>query len=123
MKTTLKVSDIININAPCMLKNWITNYFWDKKPVRDSYFKSKHYYVYELNCNGIDKDIKCSEIELLINNWVEKAKKDCKFIYLHEKEISVYPKINNFKDFCKEYDLPFKTISEMQRFVNYNFSF
>jgi hypothetical protein len=58
MKTKLKLSDIININAPCMLKNWITNYFWDKKTVRDSYFKSKNYYVYGLNCNGIDKVVR-----------------------------------------------------------------
>ena len=120
MKTQLKISDVINVNAPCMLKNWITNYFWDKKPIQDSYFESKDYYVYKIFESGIEADLTYKQREDLIDKWVQKAKVNCKFIYLSEKQCDY--SIKSFKDFCKEYSLPFKTIADMQNFISSNFN-
>ena len=114
----LIISEVINTNISCVFKNAICFYFWDGKECNDTIKSAINRYSFDICCF---KDINNIQIKELFNKWIDKSKKDCSFIYLDDIKASVIPKLKNFKDFCDEYHLPFKNVSDMQNFIIQNF--
>ena len=114
----LTTSEVINKNISCIFKNAICFYFWAGKECNTTIHSALNRYSSDICCF---KDINNIQIKQLFNKWIDKSKKDCSFIYLDDINRSVTPKLKNFKDFCSEYQLPFKNFSEMQNFIIQNF--
>ena len=115
IKAMIKTSEVIKVNMPCILKNAICFYFWEHKPIDNSIEKAIKRYSTQMF--GIEKDISNKDIRLLFYKYIDKAKNDCYFIVNYEIKRSVSPKINNFKDFAANEEIPFKNISELQNFI------
>ena len=111
----LKISNVINVNIACILKNAICFYYWDGKQIEYSIENAIRRYCEQMP--GIEKDISNKDIRALFNRYIEKAKKDCYFIVKNEIDMSISPKIKNFKDFVTNEQIPFKNIAEMQNFI------
>lgn len=115
------ISDVIKVNASAVLNNAICFYFWENREVETTLKKYEQRIKEDYTIMGINFDMSLSASIELFKSYISKAKKDCSFIYKDQKDNSVSPKINSFKDYCKENGLPFKHMADMQYFIDCNF--
>lgn len=118
---TLKISTIIKVNSSTVLRNALFNYFVsgiDCKTSLNNYLERIKEYQSAI---GIENDINPEACKNLFLSYIERSKKDCRFIYLEDKKRAVSPQIRNFKDFAAENEMPFENIRQMQIFINNNF--
>ena len=113
---SLDISTVIHVNIYTVFRNALTNYFWDGKECTKTIKQACERYA---TGEYLNKDLNRLQVISLFNDYISEVRQNAKKIYLSEKERSL--KGYSFKDFCKEYDLPFKRVADMQKFVNDNF--
>ena len=114
----MKKSFVLEHNKEIMVLNWIKNYCWNSKLIKDSLIASVHYYA---TMEDVEKDIITQEIKQFIVNYANELKKDVKTLEKWIEKTKFTWDCKTFTQLMNENELPFKTKNELHEFIQNNF--
>jgi hypothetical protein len=119
----LKRSECLKANQFVIVLNWVKNKEWEGKDIKQSFNDTIDYIHYEGQYTIVELDITLEDCKKYLIELLEQYTTNINALQRDiKKHIATYvqPKIKTVKEYFIHNELPFRTVTEYQRYLNNN---
>jgi hypothetical protein len=111
----MKKSFVLKQNIECMIMNYVKNYLWEGKDINNSINRTLYHYSSEY---GLENDIRTEDIKQFIIDTMKLYCNDIQSVTKAINKLKESYMISSTKKFFIDNEIPFKTVSDYQLFLN-----